>query len=192
MQQYTIADILVGNDIITQDDLDTGAGWGKVIELHPDTASLSAMYDDGETYLIDEWAIVDRRLGSAKPDDDDANTEQVTLREPIIKPMPTPQPPAPRTPAAALSVNRVEKVHPGVIVTCVMAGTKGPLRRISRQRLWVVLNWTKNSKNSKVNIALVNGLQPGESFNGDYISVDVEACVPVNFKTYIKPEKGNA
>lgn len=53
----------------------------------------------------------------------------------------------------------------------------------SAERLWVILNFTKNSGQKQVNVAPLNGPteQEARSWAHDYMSVDIADTTPINF-----------
>lgn len=86
-------------------------------------------------------------------------------------------------PAAALNVPTQDNtVRPMMVVVCPELSRK---HKMDPNRLWVVLNWRKNSKEQYVNIAPLNG-DPTYEKKFKYSSVGVGTCKVVKFKSLVK------
>lgn len=81
---------------------------------------------------------------------------------------------------AVLKAQENLRVKPGVIVTYSNSLKYG----LPADRLWVVLAFTKNSKEQAVNIAPVNG---DPAFNSAWLRCQVGNCTPVKFRALVHP-----
>lgn len=191
---YSKTDLRLGMMVATKDDYND-SNWGQIRAIGKDKIQAYYVKED-ETYEIDYWLLYAVTTGEgdsstwvtptgqgqgtvadfvlpsqaavgadpfadvADDDDDDNDTA---------------------APAASPST-----VRPGFIVTYKMTPAQARKYKVGLQRLWVVLNYTKGSRRSAVNIALVNGKQPGEAFPYDYMRVPIGSCTVVKFGSYEK------
>jgi hypothetical protein len=185
---YSSKNIAVGDTIRTEYDDDDE--YGKVIEVKPkciivdycDKAQVPGHVCESK-YEVD-YDVIEEHIPNATPNivksvqDVDPDTDAMGRK-------PSTQRTLPAGVHALAAADQKVTVKPGTIVTIASSGA-GPLRGMHKDRLYVVLAWTKNSARGSVNVAPVNGVQPGEKFSYDYMRVQVSSCTPVLFGVYVK------
>lgn len=171
MGQFNSSNVHLGDTIKASDD--TPEHLGVVIGYLPGEFGVKANYPT---------------LDDCHFDVDYDEIDEVTHNDdcPPVTPQGVPVPPAPATPVstpspvAALSTPELvaqKIIWPGKIVTWSGAGKA----KYQENRLFVILNFTKNSGRASINIAPLNGPQGLEPDRFDYYKVRVSDCKPVKF-----------
>jgi hypothetical protein len=198
--KYNAQNVKVGDRILSTFDEDDDE-YGVVTEVLP--KSVHADWD-GDIFRITYAQIVD--LVSLDQDDDEPVAVVPPKKKSATKNIGQPAPDAdddgmddtdvmdrpkhaehtlPAGVHALAAADQTVTVKPGTIVTVDGSG-RGQLRGMHKDRMYVVLAWTKNSARASVNVAPVNGVQPGEKFSYDYMRVNVASCTPILFGYYVK------